>query len=846
MKMEADLLRTLSEPCTKSGLDPGGQTFGKLLLPEQNGKYFIMELKKRTDPLSSGQEDPPGEPRLLLTHSELPPLLEKASQNRVGDQDPLTEGPIEYLCRLDESHIGTHQIYHDLGHGDDRLAALPNLIEEDEPWESNFDFDGLDPFAAETCSSLITDGELLVNLSDSPDPTDGDSKPTAVNRHLVDLESLQGAIDLFHVGPQEDLSESHPSALAHSLACDNTHVGCTQSPSVCAEEVCYPPLSNEELFPPDSDDIPSCVVNLPPKQNRNLEPIDDLLQSDTVQVDPQSFGNETARLRAVFDALDQDGDGFVSIEEFLQFATAYGAEQVKDLTRYLDPAGLGVIGFEDFYRGISEIRNGDPDHQLYDMGYCAEDDHPGCPDEFDDFATFEANEVTDSAYVGSESTYSECETFTDEDTGALAHHEMGDEVELDSAIEVHLNGSLLLTTGRPHLDDLSLGTDINPDSMVAVVGGEEEHFEDYGEGNEPDVFSSSLCNGESIFTDSLDGSMLLSPSPDKRLSSKKVARRLHQTATLNNTEEPVHNHMDFDDTDMNDKVVFLEKRITELEKDAATNEEQHRRLKQENLQLVHRANALEEQLKEQELKAEEDLSEEIRRHKEILSKTEREKDMDYEQLACRVKAIEHENRELRSTIPCIIAHAERLEEIKRRMMDKAEDSAGEVKEAHSCKKKAEDKLSCERHKHQKESESSQKVIEDLRKQLEQLQLYKLEVEQKHGRANGVGLQEYNSRTRESELEQEIRRLKQDNRNLKEQNDELNGQIINLSIQGAKHLFSTSFSDSLAAEISSVSRDELMEAIHKQEEINLRLQDYIDRIIVAIMETNPSILEVKLE
>ena len=33
-------------------------------------------------------------------------------------------------------------------------------------------------------------------------------------------------------------------------------------------------------------------------------------------------------------------------------------------------------------------------------------------------------------------------------------------------------------------------------------------------------------------------------------------------------------------------------------------------------------------------------------------------------------------------------------------------------------------------------------------------------------------------------------------------------------------------------------------IQKQEEINFRLQDYIDRIIVAIMETNPSILEVK--
>ena len=36
------------------------------------------------------------------------------------------------------------------------------------------------------------------------------------------------------------------------------------------------------------------------------------------------------------------------------------------------------------------------------------------------------------------------------------------------------------------------------------------------------------------------------------------------------------------------QVVFLEKRVSELEKDTAANGEQHRRLRQENLQLVHR------------------------------------------------------------------------------------------------------------------------------------------------------------------------------------------------------------------------------------------------------------------
>lgn len=31
---------------------------------------------------------------------------------------------------------------------------------------------------------------------------------------------------------------------------------------------------------------------------------------------------------------------------------------MKDLTKFLDPSGLGVISFEDFHRGISAISNG--------------------------------------------------------------------------------------------------------------------------------------------------------------------------------------------------------------------------------------------------------------------------------------------------------------------------------------------------------------------------------------------------------------------------------------------------------------------------------------------------------
>lgn len=82
-------------------------------------------------------------------------------------------------------------------------------------------------------------------------------------------------------------------------------------------------------------------------------------------------------------------------------------------------------------------------------------------------------------------------------------------------------------------------------------------------------------------------------------------------------------------------MLLLERRVAELEKESETSVEQHARLRQENLQLVHRANALEEQLKEQELHADEQLQQESRRQKEAVIKLERERGLELENLQAR-------------------------------------------------------------------------------------------------------------------------------------------------------------------------------------------------------------------
>lgn len=53
------------------------------------------------------------------------------------------------------------------------------------------------------------------------------------------------------------------------------------------------------------------------------------------------------------------------------------------------------------------------------------------------------------------------------------------------------------------------------------------------------------------------------------------------------------------------------------------------------------------------------------------------------------------------------------------------------------------------------------LIEDLRKELEHLQMYKLDCERPgRGRSSSSSLSEFNARAREVELEHEVKRLKQ--------------------------------------------------------------------------------------
>lgn len=365
-----------------------------------------------------------------------------------------------------------------------------------------------------------------------------------------------------------------------------------------------------------------------------------------------------------------------------------------------------------------------------------------------------------------------------------------------------------------------------------------------------DVYCSQCCKKVNLLNDLEARLKTLRASPNRKFSSTAVGRQLLHNSNFSSsngsTEDLFRDSIDSCDVDITERVSYLEKKVAELENDNVTNGDVKSKLKQENTQLVHRVNELEEQLKDQESRAEQSREEELRRHRETYSKMERDKNSEIELLSTRLQALEEENGEMAINMNRLKSQVEKLDEEKQRMTDKLEDTSLRLRDEMDLYKKMMDKLRQNRHDFQKERESMQELIEDLRKELEHLQMFKLETERPgRSRSSSNGLSEFNIRTRETELENEVKRLKQENQKLREQNDDLNGQILSLSLFEAKNLLATQTkAQSLAAEIEHASRDDLMEALKEQEEINYRLRQYMDKVILSILDHNPSILEIK--
>ncbi|XP_069033463.1 rab11 family-interacting protein 4A isoform X1 [Embiotoca jacksoni] len=584
------------------------------------------------------------------------------------------------------------------------------------------------------------------------------------------------------------------------------------------------------------------------------------------------------RLKEVFDVCDEDADGFIRVEHLVDLGLQFGqGDEVKKLTKYLDPNTHGKINFKDFCHGVFAIKGCE---EILNMAVGPRGLSSSQPAVTDNGYVYQNGEAKlGPPIIMCTRSYPECSAYG-EGCGADG------ECDMESSTE-NANSSASLHPIRR--DSHLIGS-----ASASVISGEEQ-FEDYGEGEDVDFTPSSPCpeedtrtNGFSDLGSSLPSSAGETPqkmrqlynselldiycsqcckkvnllndlearlrnlkanSPNRKISSTAFGRQLFQanhsvfgSSQGSSTEDLFTDSIDSCDLDITEKVSYLEKKVTELESDSLANGDLKSKLKQENTHLVHRVHELEEQVKDAETKADQSLEEEMKRHREAYSKMERDRNTEIDLLCNRVQQLEDENGEMKLNVCRLKSQTEKLDQEKQRMTDKLEDTSLRLKDEMDLYRKIMDKLWQNRHDFQKEKESMQELIDDLRRELEYLQCFKLEMEHP---GKGKGLSELNAKARETEMEHEVKRLKQENFKLRDQNDDLNAQILTLSLYEAKNLFAChTKAQCLAAEIDNASRDELVDALKEQEEINLRLRQYMDKIILAILDHNPSILEIK--
>ncbi|XP_025197361.1 rab11 family-interacting protein 4 isoform X3 [Melanaphis sacchari] len=327
-------------------------------------------------------------------------------------------------------------------------------------------------------------------------------------------------------------------------------------------------------------------------------------------------------------------------------------------------------------------------------------------------------------------------------------------------------------------------------------------------------------------------------SSGKRISSNALASDLYRSSSFNSsgrssicdTPDDVYSDTSIEEDvlDLNNKVQVLQKQMNSLTDNQHLTDERYARTKEENAALQARVHMLEEQLRDTELRCEERLASEERRHRELVARVDREKQLHIDNCAIRLQSIESANENLR-------LEAEKCKSALEAMRSEKISLEQRVSDLNVGAQSFKDEirlLEAELRKLKQKERDNEEIIEGLTKDLEISRLEKEAMITKlHSPSPYV-----------TELTAQLESLKHQNRSLKDSYDELQASSIAKGIERGRLLLTES--PSLASELDGLTHDDMKTALKEQQEVNDQLRAYIDNILLNIVENHPELLEVK--
>ncbi|XP_076447175.1 rab11 family-interacting protein 4-like isoform X6 [Babylonia areolata] len=568
------------------------------------------------------------------------------------------------------------------------------------------------------------------------------------------------------------------------------------------------------------------------------------------------------RYKAIFDLCDDDKDGYIDVDHFRGLAKDhFGAEgldleEITGVINLLDPEGRGLISYDDFCRGVE---------QIIDIQNQAQSSRIRSSVSVDTLVPLDiAGDLSglhETVSPSSQSTYAEYDFAGLENLSGPS----STETPVNNSSFVDSLSGLDLLSGAPIGNDSLFVPQFNStvlappivsedegDSAISGRSSEinenrpeitdEENYEDFGEvESEADVSDQGLTNRR--LTTAALASQLQRSSRDVTPSS---------TRRSSYGSDEIFDDIDGNFQDLNGRVKYLEGQLLRLTDSQLETTTKQAKLKEENSVLVNKVIYLEEQLRDMELRGEERITEERRKHQEQMARRDREKSEEQDYLTQRLHRVEGEYESLKGESSKMRTEVQKLRtekvELQERMLEK--------QEMYNMLYDDNERLKAEYHKqeemHQRERRSMGQLLDELGKELEELRKYKIEVETGVRSPSG-NISELPGRYQELQGEihklkeamwEEWRELLKENRGLQSSNDDLNAQLMNRCVAEGKSLLQDANAKSLAEELEQLTKEELMQQLRQEQDFSLRLKQYVDRIIITILEKNPSLLEIK--
>ncbi|CAI4232667.1 unnamed protein product [Auanema sp. JU1783] len=317
-------------------------------------------------------------------------------------------------------------------------------------------------------------------------------------------------------------------------------------------------------------------------------------------------------------------------------------------------------------------------------------------------------------------------------------------------------------------------------------------------------------------------------------SSASVASRLYGTRSRRDSLGSDPELISFSDQEMQESYLSREmssisKQMQEMQEKQQLGDDERTRLKMENALLTERLHVLEEQLQATEQRYKDQLHEEKLRAKELLSRSEREKQLESESLTLKYQMIEKDllisKREAEKAREEVKKFKEQSEELKADL----DDSRLTIEDLEDERIKMERQFRKFKEEAKQDIDSSSEMVEALTMQTEEL------------RKRAGGVRQGSMAEQMLDLEEELEEARVTIRNLKKERDDLQNQMLAESVERGHNLLADT--PCLADELIGGDSSQLLEALREQEVCNQKLRVYINGILMRVIERHPEILEV---